>query len=276
MYLIDLDCSHRSSPHGTFHLYAIGDLHRDRRDFQTERFNAYIDHIKRDKQAVAVFVGDALDGRIPGRKHFDIDECRPEFRDNLRNYVGFGLDVVAKGFIPLIRAKVPLVLVSGNHDEYLEEINFTAALAQRLGAGAHYLGGEGFIRIKTGRMNASADMRVTSVYATHGSGGGKTPGPKVNAMQRYYEWVDADVVMAGHVHDGDIRIIPSYGIQRKGALELQRRPRIMYRAPAFVYRAIPGVVGYQGKKGYGPGDEGLQYVAINPCEHRAHRLEVPI
>lgn len=258
---------------GTFNLYAIGDMHADRKDFNEQRFKRYIDHIAGSESPLAVFVGDALEGRIPGRKYFDADTVRIDFLGHMKSYVNYGLDVLEDYFKPLIKAKVPLVIVSGNHDDYLEEIGLSAELVRRLGGSARYLGGEGFIRVRSGKTGA---LRTTRVYATHGSGGGKKPGSKVNTMQGYYEWVDADVVIAGHVHDGDIRVIPSYGIPEKGTLQLVKRHRVMYRSPSFVERAIEGVVGYQGKKGYPANDEGLMYVRINPQWQRATRVELEL
>lgn len=270
MHLLDVE--RKAANTGTFNLYAIGDMHADRREFDDQRFRRYMQHIASDPSAVAIFVGDALDGRIPGRKHFDADTVRMDFLGNLKSYVNHGLDVLEDYFSPLIKAKTPLVIVSGNHDEYLEEIGLSAELVRRLGGTARYLGGEGFVRIRSGNLKSTP--RTTVVYATHGNGGGKTPGPKVNAMQRYFEWVDADVVMAGHVHDGDIRIIPSYSVQRSDSLQLIKTPRVMYRAPSFVHRSITGVVGYQGKKGYPSSDDGLMYVRINPQHRSTTRVEL--
>lgn len=272
MYLLDVE--RKTVNTGLFNLYAIGDLHADRREFDEARCRGYIKHVAGDPQAIAVFVGDALDGRIPGRKFFDADTVRPDFLGNLKSYVNYGLEVIEDLFRPLIKAKVPLAIVSGNHDEYLEEIGLSAEIVRRLGGTARYLGGEGFIRVRSGDLKNRP--WTTVVYATHGTGGGKTAGPKVNAMQRYFEWVDADVVMAGHVHDGDIRIIPSYGVQRSDNLTLVKRPRVMYRAPSFVQRSIAGVVGYQGRKGYPSSDEGLMYIRVNPQHHNATRVELEL
>lgn len=272
MHLIDIE---RLGPNtGGFSLYAIGDLHADRSDFNEARLRAWIKQIASDPLGVAVFVGDGMEGRVPGRKHFDIGTVRADFLANMTQYVNYGVETIANYFRPIVKAKIPLIVVAGNHDQYLEEVNFSVALVQALGPRAHYLGNEGFIRVRSGKRPC---LRTTVIYATHGSGGGKKPGAKVNAMQDYYQWVDADVVMAGHVHDQSIRIIPALTVPRDGTLQLVKKPRVMYRAPSFVERAVAGIEGYQGNKSYPTNDEGLTWVRIVPQSRYAtrHELELP-
>lgn len=275
MHLVHIDRD--TTAHGAISVYAIGDTHLDLKTSDHDRIESYFKHIAKDPCAVAVFVGDLLDGRVPGRKHFDSDAVRTDFLEHLKSYVNHGLEVAEGLFKPLIKAKVPVICVSGNHDDYLEEIGLTAELVRRLGGSARYLGGEGFIRINaTSAKRRDRSAYTVKLYATHGYGGGRRPGAKINQMQHLYEWVDADVVIAGHVHDGSIRIIPSYTVQEKGNLALVTRPRVMYRAPSFVRRAIQGVVTYAGRKSFPSTDEGLQYVRLDPQERRAVRYECDI
>lgn len=276
MNVVDLKVE--SSGSGTVEIFAIGDLHSDRREFNESRFKAYRDHIiarkRKGEPCICVFVGDAMEGRTPGMKHFDAACVRPEFLTNLDSYIKQSLDWNTRLMKPLVEAAVPLVVVEGNHDRFQEYAGYAAMLADRLGA--HFLGGEGFIRIRSGsQRNTKGGLYTTVIYATHGSGGGKRPGGKINDMQATLEWVDADVVIKGHVHDGAIRIIHRFGVPRKGnAVELVKTPQVLYRAPSFVERSILGVVNYAGRQGYPSSDDGLQWVVLNPQEHTAERKEL--
>jgi predicted phosphodiesterase len=273
-----IDLRIESDAAGVLELYAIGDLHSDRKEFNELRFKSYRDHIiarkKKGHPCVAVFVGDAMEGRTPGMKHFDANCVRPEFLMNLDSYIKQSLDWNRRLLKPLVDAGVPLVILEGNHDRFQEYSGYAAMLADRVGA--HFLGGEGFIRVRSGsERNTKGGFYTTVIYATHGTGGGKRPGGKINEMQSTLEWVDADVVIKGHVHDGAIRIIHRFGVPRKGnAVELTKIPQVMYRAPSFVERAILGVVSYAGRQCYPSSDDGLQYVVLNPQLRTAERREL--
>ena len=56
--------------------------------------------------------------------------------------------------------------------------------------------------IKLGELTGNKHFRQTiySLYMTHGTGGGRTMGGKVNAVQRMAQAVDADVYVMSHVH----------------------------------------------------------------------------
>lgn len=272
MFLVDIERETNRS--GTFNLYAIGDLHSDRREFHQRRFLRWREQIISDPTAVCVFVGDAMEGRTPGMKHFDVACIRPDFLHNLDSYVKHSLHINTRLLAPIVEAGVPLVIVEGNHDRYQEYTGYAPMLADR--CGAHYLGGEGFIRIRSRDDVKTGGGHTTVVHASHGSGGGKMPGSKVNAMQQALMWLDADVVVAGHVHDGAARVIHKYGVTRKGALALVKQPVAMYRAPSFVERSLPGLVNYAGRKGYPSADEGLQWLSINPQHRTMTRHELPM
>jgi predicted phosphodiesterase len=269
------DIKKRTDANGRVHVYAIGDLHADARNFNEPRLRQLIAAIAADPFAVAFAVGDYLEGRIPGMRFFDPKNVRHDFLDHLGDYVNYGLDVVSDYLMPLVTAKVPLVVSQGNHDDYLDQVDFTAMLAQRLGPTVKYLGGEGLVRIRTGTERKNGGLYTTVVHASHGAGGGMRPGGKINRQQQTYEWLDGvDIVLSGHVHDSAVRIFPGIGVQSKGeTIQIRERDRALYRAPAFVERAIENVESYAGRKGYGSNDRGLQFLKVVPHVSRIFRAE---
>lgn len=275
MYLVDIERPANAA--GTFRLYAIGDLHSDRKEFNAKRFARWREQIVSDPSAVCIFVGDAMEGRTPGMKHFDVACVRPDFLNNLDSYIKHSLAVNERLLQPIVAAGVPLVIVEGNHDRYQEYSGYAAMLADR--CGAHFLGGEGFVRVRSRTPDARgkpSDPYVTVVHASHGFGGGKLPGAKVNALQQQMVWLDADVIVAGHVHDGHTRVIHRYGVNRRGRLDLTKSPVAMYRAPSFVERSLPGLVNYAGRQGYPSSDEGLVWLEINPKLRTMTRHELAV
>lgn len=246
-----------------FRIYVIGDMHSDARTFDEARFRAFVAFIAKDPQCVVLSVGDYLEGRTPGKKHFDPVALIDEARLHIGDYVSWGLDRSERLLAPLRKASVPLFLWQGNHDHYMEWTGFTAELSRRLKA--TFMGDEGMIRLAVGRPANAGRWDQIHIYGTHGSGGAGLPGAKVNAMQRYSMSFDADVYVAGHVHDGMIRIQDYIGLKRKGPPDIVNRPKAFVRAPAFVRRAVKGVHTYASRKGYPTADEGLQYLESIPA-----------
>lgn len=259
-------------------------MHIERKEFDLKRFLRYRDYIIEDPYSVAVAIGDFTEGRTPGMKHFDPSTMRKHFLADLDKFYQHSLIAATELLMPLVAANVPLVIVEGNHDRYAEWMGYASMLAKELSA--EYIGGGGFIRVRSGAMRkpnpkgTPKQKKVshpasysTVIYATHGHGGGRTPGPKVNDMQRTLEWCDADVILKGHVHDADARVITKMGVTRRGKLQMVETPVTLYRVPSFVRHSLPGLTGYQVRQGYPTGDNGLIYLAINPKIGRVVRKE---
>ena len=245
---------------GRCRIYCIGDMHSDSLCFDEARFRAFVAFLAKDPEAIVLSVGDYVEGRVPGQLHFDPKALIPEARQNIGDYVSWALDRSERLLAPLRKASIPLFLWQGNHDHYMQWSGFTAELSRRLKA--TYMGDEGLIRCAVGRPRETGPSRRDQIviYGTHGSGGAGLPGAKVNAMVRYMSWVDADVIVAGHVHDGMIRIQDKIGITKKGTPDVVHRPVVLWRAPSFLARAVKGVHTYAGRKSYPTADNRLLYV----------------
>jgi hypothetical protein len=252
---------------GAFHLYLIGDLHSDSLNFDEDRLKRYVAHIAKDPIAVAIFVGDGFEGHTPKHKHFDAGSIRRDYLNNMESYIKHSLEHNARLLSPLTKAGVPLVVCEGNHDLMVDSVGYAAMLADR--CNATFLGGEGLIRVRTmskhKKKGANAGGSYISViHATHGWGGGRKKGGAVNNLLDTAQWCDADIYVAGHVHSAYAGIQERIGVTRAGPLRLKRRPVAFLRAPSFVRRAVEGVVGYAGRRGYGTSDDGLLWLAVNP------------
>jgi hypothetical protein len=109
-------------------------------------------------------------------------------------------------FQPLADAGKVLAVLPGNHEARISKsagVDMTRLMALQLGLESVYAPTTAllFLRIgqQSGRSNAARPF-VYSVYVTHGHGGGRRPGGKINALTDYAGIVDADVYIAGHTH----------------------------------------------------------------------------
>lgn len=269
MFLADCPIQ-TSTPSGKFRLYLIGDLHADRKAFQEERFKKWRSAIIKDPDSVAVFLGDAFEGRTPGQKHFNLGTLRTPFLLNMERYVDYCLQVGTGLLKPITEAGRPLFNIRGNHDSYQEWSGFSGALARM--SGATYLDGAGMIRLRTGREGRSY---TTTIYATHGWGGGRTPGPKLNSLMSLRGVCEADIYCAAHVHDQMARVVPLMTIPAKGELKLVKRSVAYLRAAAFLEQGQQGEGGYDQDQGYPASDNGLVVLEVDPQHRTMRRIEAP-
>lgn len=261
MYVHEL--TRETSGDGECRVYPVGDMHADDQGFDEERFQKYITHIIEDPWSFCVIVGDLVNGTTPGHKHFEMDTLRREWQTNVDRYVTFSLDKVSDLLIPLVQAGVPTALVQGNHDRRMEWAGFSDAVARRLGFA--YLGDGGFLRLKTGqtRPGGGSAFYSTSVFATHGSGGGKRPGGKINNMQQTMELVDADIIIKGHLHDANLRIVERLSVAKRGSCRFEVVPVALMRAASFL-TPVHDYTNYAVRKEFGLLDRSLEYVYVNP------------
>lgn len=255
---------------GTFHLYCIGDMHADRKAFQAERFKRWRRAIIKDPFAVALFLGDAFEGRTPGQKYFNTGTLRKPFLLNMDNYVDFCISAGTSLLKPITEAGRPLFTIRGNHDSYQQWSGFSGALARA--CGATYLDGAGMIRLSTGTPGR---YYTTTIYATHGWGGGRTPGPKLNNLMALRGVCDADIYCAAHVHDQMARVVKLTTVPSKGTLRLEQRSVGFLRAGAFLEQAVANEGGYDQDHAYPPGDHGLVMLKVNPHTRTMRRVEAP-
>jgi hypothetical protein len=105
-----------------------------------------------------------------------------------------------------------LCLTHGNHENRTarsEGINLSALLASQLGLHERYTSTSALLFVRLGEeasgrkeTNGSGNVRKIcySIYALHGSGGGRKEGGKINRLADMAAIIDADVYIHSHTH----------------------------------------------------------------------------
>ena len=103
-----------------------------------------------------------------------------------------------------------IAIVGGNHERrtYREDgIDLSKILARQLGLEDRYTEDGAIIFLRMGELNkketnGSGENRQVcyTIYVTHGSGGGRTAGSKINALEQLCGIIDADIYIHSHSH----------------------------------------------------------------------------
>ena len=113
------------------------------------------------------------------------------------------LKMCVKIFEP-IKDKI-LAVLPGNHENRVyksDGIDMTEVMCSQLGIPEKYSPTTALLFIRFGKKKEHAPNRkqLYTVYATHGSGGGRREGGKVNRLADLASIVDADIYIHSHTH----------------------------------------------------------------------------
>lgn len=111
------------------------------------------------------------------------------------------LEMCVKLFEP-IKDKI-LCVLHGNHENRVyksDGLDMTQIFCNQLGIGERYSATTALLFISFGNDRHHARKETYIVYATHGNGGGRKEGGKINRLVDLAEIVDADLYFCGHTH----------------------------------------------------------------------------
>ncbi|MBO5740771.1 MAG: metallophosphoesterase [Bacteroidaceae bacterium] len=115
------------------------------------------------------------------------------------------LRICVEIFKPLADKGKILVVVPGNHEGRHYKTNgldLTAIMCQQLGIADRYSPSTALLFLRFGRTTGHTHNRkmVYTLYVSHGSGGGKKEGGKIQRLVDLSTICDADVYICGHTH----------------------------------------------------------------------------
>lgn len=180
----------------TFSDWHIGDKSCDFRAIQEE-----ISAVKENLNAYVICNGDLMNNATKT----SVSDCYAEIIHPMEQ-----LQTLIELLEP-IKDKI-LLLTQGNHESRTyrnDGVDLTALLAQQLGIYDRYVREGGVLFLRFGEQhrgshetNGSGKIRKVcyTIYCTHGSGGGRKEGGKVNRLADLASIVDTDCYLMGHTH----------------------------------------------------------------------------
>lgn len=153
-----------------------------------------IEYIRKTPNAYCILDGDLMDTAITS-------SIGDTYGANLQPMEQ--LKQCAKIFEP-IKDKI-LAVLPGNHENRTyktDGIDMTEIMCNQLGIANRYSPTTALLFIRFGRSNSNRHHRphLYTVYVTHGSGGGRREGGKVNRLADLASIVDADIYIHAHTH----------------------------------------------------------------------------
>lgn len=180
-------------------LHPMADLHIGDNMCDFKLIMERIEHIKNTPNAYCILDGDLMDTAIASSIG-DTYGANLQPMEQLKQCV--------KIFQPLADQKKLLAVLSGNHENRIyksDGVDITELMCAQLGIPDKYSPTTALLFIRFGRGGDKGGRhnnrpQVYTVYATHGSGGGKKEGGKVNRLADLAAIVDADCYVHAHTH----------------------------------------------------------------------------
>jgi hypothetical protein len=173
-------------------IHPLSDLHIGDMNCDYKSILARIEYIKNTPNAYCILDGDLMDMAI-ATSVGDTYGAGIQPMEQLKHCV--------KLFEP-IKDKI-LAALPGNHENRIyrsDGIDITSLMCGQLGIGARYSSTTALLFIRFGKVTKSQRPQLYTIYVTHGTGGGRREGGKINRLVDLSAIVDADIYVMGHTH----------------------------------------------------------------------------
>lgn len=182
-------------------LHTFADEHLGDEHCDVKRLLQRIEHVKNTPNAYCILNGDIIDNATKT----SVGDVYSQTLNPMEQ-----LARAVEIFSPI--ADKCLCLTHGNHENRTarsEGINLSALLASQLGLHERYTSTSALLFVRLGEeaagrkeTNGSGNVRKIcySIYALHGSGGGRKEGGKINRLADMAAIIDADIYIHSHTH----------------------------------------------------------------------------
>lgn len=171
----------------------LADLHIGDLNSNGKKIMEWLKYIENTPNCYTILNGDIMNTAIKNSVSFDYAPTSPMEE----------LQQCMKLFGP-IKEKV-LFISGGNHERRIlreTSIDTTLLFAEQLGIGERYTAGIGIVFVQFGRQNSDKHNWpvLYSLLVTHGNGGGKKEGAKLQRLVDLSAIADCDIYLHSHTH----------------------------------------------------------------------------
>ena len=227
----------------------LGDPHSDYREIV-----ARIEHIRNTPNAYCILDGDLMDAAIASSIG-DTYGASLQPMEQLKECV--------KMFEP-IKDKI-LAVLPGNHEHRIykqDGIDMTELMCTQLGIADKYSSTTALLFIRFGKNSYHNRRQLYTAYVTHGSGGGRKEGGKVNRLADLASIVDADIYIHAHTHLPLVFRESFFRVSGSNSSVAQVEKLFVNTAAALKYG------GYGDKQGFKPASTTAPVIYLHGKEHR--------
>ena len=175
----------------TIEIHPMADLHIGDSQCDYKLIQERIEYIKNTPNCYCILDGDLMDTAIASSIG-DTYAANLQPMEQLKHCV--------KIFEP-IKDKI-LCVLSGNHENRVyksDGLDITEMMCCQLGIADRYSPTTSLLFVRFGK-NKKDRRQLYTIYCTHGSGGGRREGGKVNRLADLASIVDADIYLHAHTH----------------------------------------------------------------------------
>lgn len=173
-------------------IHPLADLHIGDMACNYKAILDKLEYIKNTPNAYCVLDGDLMDTAIAS----SIGDTYASTHNPMEQ-----LQECVKLFTPL-KDKI-IAVVGGNHENRIyryDGIDITELMCHQLGIAERYSPTNALLFIRFGKDTRHNRKMCYSLYMSHGSGGGRREGGKINRLADLANIVDADIYVMAHVH----------------------------------------------------------------------------
>jgi len=167
------------------------------------------------------------------------------------------VETIIKLFEPLQEAGLLLGMLTGNHEDRCTKetgINIMKIMCNALHC--KYLGSSGYLLLKVGSESYT-------VFATHGSTGGRTYQGKMSGAIKCFGYNNVEIVLYGHTHGLGYNKLEYFSINKKNKT-VKKKPKYAVLTGSF----LDYYGSYAEKKNYLPATPGTSIISLYGDSHK--------